>query len=103
MKIHILSFLLIVFISFQISAQDSLELNSLLDELESKEIKDIPLLPGNFLITQKVFWGKKGLMRSFNSFKLTPENRQKEDPVLRQSLCGEHKDNLMAPVLVLEE
>ena len=54
MKIHILSFLLIVFISFQINAQDSLELNSLLDELESKEIKDIPLLPGNFLITQKV-------------------------------------------------
>ena len=35
---------------------------------------------------------------------LAPENGQKEDPVLRQSLCGEgHKDNLMAPVLVLEE
>ena len=34
---------------------------------------------------------------------LAPENGQKEDPVLRQSLCGGHKDNLMAPVLVLEE
>ena len=90
MKIHILSFLLTVFISFQINAQDSLELNSLLDELESKEIKDIPLLPENFLITQKVFWGKKGFMRSFNNFKLTPENRQKELKV-RKSMLKVHQ------------
>jgi len=90
MKIHILSFLLTVFISFQINAQDSLELNSLLDELESKEIKDIPLLPGKFLITQKIFWGKKGIMRSFNKFKLTPENRQHELKV-RKSMLKVHQ------------
>ncbi|MBK8805864.1 MAG: hypothetical protein IPO21_04100 [Bacteroidales bacterium] len=36
------------------------------------------LLPNKFLFTQKLLWGKKGLMRNFDSFKLSTEARDKE-------------------------
>ena len=84
MRIIIISFFLIFLFSSQNNAQD------LLNELESIESNKIPLLPGKFLITQKIFWGKKGLMRSFNKFKLTPENRQKELKV-RKSMLKVHQ------------
>ena len=43
-----------------------------------------------FLVTKKIFWGKKGLMRNFNRFKLTPENRQNELK-LRKSMFKAHQ------------
>ena len=84
MRIIIISFFLILFISSQNKAQD------LLNELESIESNNIPLLPEKFLVTQKIFWGKKGLMRNFNRFKLTPENRQNELK-LRKSMFRAHQ------------
>jgi len=36
------------------------------------------LLPDHYLITQKLMWGEKGLMRNFDAFKLSPESRDKE-------------------------
>ena len=50
----------------------------------------MPLLPEKFLVTKKIFWGKKGLMRNFNRFKLTPENRQNELK-LRKSMFRAHQ------------
>ena len=84
MKIIIISFFLILFVSSQNNAQD------LLNELESIESNNIPLLPEKFLVTKKIFWGKKGLMRNFNRFKLTPENRQNELK-LRKSMFKAHQ------------
>ena len=84
MKIIIISFFLILFVSSQNKAQD------LLNELESIESNNIPLLPEKFLVTKKIFWGKKGLMRNFNRFKLTPENRQNELK-LRKSMFRAHQ------------
>ena len=84
MRIIIISFFLIFFISSQNKAQD------LLNELESIESNNIPLLPEKFLVTKKIFWGKKGLMRNFNRFKLTPENRQNELK-LRKSMFRAHQ------------
>ena len=84
MRIIIISFFLILFISSQNKAQD------LLNELESIESNNIPLLPEKFLVTKKIFWGKKGLMRNFNRFKLTPENRQNELK-LRKSMFKAHQ------------
>ena len=57
MRIIIISFFLIFFISSQNKAQN------LLNELESIESNNIPLLPEKFLVTKKIFWGKK----DFNS------------------------------------
>ena len=84
MRIIIISFFLILFVSSQNKAQD------LLNELESIESNNIPLLPEKFLVTKKIFWGKKGLMRNFNRFKLTPENRQNELK-LRKSMFKAHQ------------
>ena len=84
MRIIIISFFLILFVSSQNNAQD------LLNELESIESNNIPLLPEKFLVTKKIFWGKKGLMRNFNRFKLTPENRQNELK-LRKSMFRAHQ------------
>ncbi|HIF48741.1 MAG TPA: hypothetical protein EYQ68_02425 [Cytophagales bacterium] len=84
MRIIIISFLFILFFSSQNNAQD------LLNELESIESSNIPLLPEKFLVTKKILWGKKGLMRSFNKFKLTPENRQHELKV-RKSMLKVHQ------------
>lgn len=49
----------------------------LLGELSAQE-EEAPLLPNSMLITQRMLWGKQGLMRSFKKFELTPENRQNE-------------------------
>ena len=84
MRIIIISFFLILFVSSQNKAQD------LLNELESIESNNMPLLPEKFLVTKKIFWGKKGLMRNFNRFKLTPENRQNELK-LRKSMFKAHQ------------
>ncbi|NOZ35504.1 MAG: hypothetical protein GXO80_09440 [Chlorobi bacterium] len=56
-----------------VNNQDDIDL---LSDLSDKS--EIKLLPDKFLFTQKILWGKKGLMRNFKAFKLTPENRTKE-------------------------
>lgn len=44
------------------------------------------LLPNHMIPTQRLLWGEKGLMRSFNSFKLTPEERDRELKIRRAML-----------------
>ncbi len=58
----------------------------LLGEMNQTSKEKTQLLPGKILITQRIFWGEKGLMRNFNAFELTPEKRQKELKVRRTML-----------------
>jgi len=72
---------LILLISTNLSAQiDTLQTNNLLDEISAndKNTDSIKLLPDKILITQRIFWGKRGLMRNFDRFELTPLKRQEE-------------------------
>jgi hypothetical protein len=38
----------------------------------------IKLLPEKYLFTQRILWGERGLMRYFNTFKLSPTSRDLE-------------------------
>jgi hypothetical protein len=60
----------------------------LLGEMNSSGQEKIKLLPDKILFTQRIFWGEKGLMRSFNAFELTPEKRQKELKIRRTMLVA---------------
>ena len=60
--------------------------DDLLNSLTNDSAEQVKLLPDHMLPTQRLLWGNKGLMRSFNSFKLTPENRAKELKVRRTML-----------------
>ena len=47
-----------------------------------------PLLPRRLIITQRVFWGPKGLLRIMNVAPLTPEGRIKELTIRRTMLAA---------------
>jgi hypothetical protein len=68
------SLVLLFLFSGPLLAQD----NQLLDELMADQPKDTALVPPKMLITQRVFWGEKGLLRSTKIVPLTVENRKKE-------------------------
>jgi len=59
--------------------------DSLLNELDIQEEVQ-PLLPDHIFITQKLLWGKKGLIRTTGLSPLTPENRQVEMRIRRTML-----------------
>lgn len=40
------------------------------------------------MITQRILWGEKGLMRKFDRFELTPEKRQQELKLRRTALAA---------------
>ena len=75
-------YLLFVFVSVSISltAQNDTISNKFDDDLlnDLSDNSEVQLLPDKFLVTQKILWGQKGLMRNFKAFELTPENRTKE-------------------------
>ncbi|WP_338872963.1 hypothetical protein WBJ53_29300 [Spirosoma sp. SC4-14] len=58
-------------------------LAGLIDSTEAQ-----PLLPHKMIFTQRVLWGKKGLMRSLNIAPLTPEGRAHELKVRRTMLVA---------------
>ena len=62
----------------------------LLSDLETTSDTTVPLLPNKMVFTQRIFWGQHGLMRNFSSFKLTPEERQRELR-LRSTMFGIHQ------------
>ena len=45
----------------------------LLGDLNQTNQEKTKLLPDKMIFTQRIFWGEKGLMRSFDAFELTPE------------------------------
>lgn len=60
----------------------------LLGDLNQTNQEKTKLLPDKIIFTQRILWGEKGLMRSFNAFELTPEKRQKELKVRRTMLVA---------------
>jgi hypothetical protein len=65
---------------------DTIQGLDLLNELTVAQPDTVKLLPDKFVITQRLLWGQKGLMRNFNAFELTPEERQKELKIRRGML-----------------
>jgi len=78
----------VVLSTASLAQNDSIPAIDLLSEITTAETQSQPLLPEHFPITQKLLWGQKGLMRSFDAFKLTPENREKELKVRRFMLVS---------------
>jgi hypothetical protein len=60
--------------------------DDLLNSLSVDSSVQTKLLPEHMLFTQRLLWGEKGLMRSFNHYKLTPENRERELKLRRTML-----------------
>ncbi len=88
MKYFLLIFFL-CFLSTHLYAQtDSTQNNSLLQELNASTVDQEKLLPNKMMITQRMLWGEKGLMRKFNRFELTPEKRQNELKLRRTALAA---------------
>jgi len=87
-KLFFIVTLLIGVTALKCNAQvDTLQTNNLLNDLTIASSDSVPLLPNHFLFTQKLLWGQKGLMRNFNYFKLTPEERQNELKIRRTMLA----------------
>jgi hypothetical protein len=70
------------------AAKDTTTTVDLLGEMNQTNQEKTKLLPDKFLFTQRIFWGEKGLMRSFNAFELTPEKRAKELKIRRGMLIA---------------
>jgi len=88
MKTLIISSLVIILAFTEVKAQnDSIPINNLLDELSTNE-ETIALLPDKMIISQRILWGERGMMRNFNRFELTPSNRQNELKVRRFMLVS---------------
>lgn len=82
-KIELCFFLLIsIFFSMSVFSQD--DLFGMLRE-DDKEIKE-ELLPKKMIFTQRLLWGKKGLMRKTQLLPLSIENREKELKIRRKML-----------------
>lgn len=99
MKNLLLIVLLIALISLRSNAQqekttkvntpkDTTATMDLLGEMNQTAPQNEKLLPEKIFFTQRIFWGEKGLMRTFNAFELTPEKRQHELKVRRTMLVA---------------
>jgi len=89
MKALVLISLLCLAFSIQLLAQkDTTATVDLLGEMNQESQVKESLLPGKIMFTQRIFWGEKGLMRTFNAFELTPEKRQHELKVRRTMLVA---------------
>ena len=80
MKKIIAVFLCIIMTTLSFAQDD------LLNDLMKEQDTTTELLPKKMLLTQRVFWGQKGLMRPFSP--LTPANREKELKLRRGMLVA---------------
>ena len=89
MKTLLISSILFIVLSIDLKAQiDSTKSINLLNELSLSNKDSVKLLPNKFPFTQRILWGKKGLMRNFNEFELTPAKRQEELKIRRTMLVA---------------
>ena len=82
--------LLFFFLATSFAQTDSTQTNNLLQDLSLADSSQVQLLPNKMIPSQRLLWGPKGLMRSFNRFELTPEKRQNELK-LRRTMLGVHQ------------
>ncbi len=88
---YLLLLIIVCFLSSHTYAQtDSTQTNTntLLQDLSASTAEQEKLLPNKMMITQRILWGEKGLMRKFDRFELTPEKRQQELKLRRSALVA---------------
>lgn len=78
------NFIIFIVLSTKVFAQEN-SADSLLNAIEAQDTTQA-LLPDRIFITQKLLWGKKGLLRITGIAPLTPEKRQKEMKIRRAML-----------------
>jgi len=78
MKTLIFITILMLFVSIKLEAQS--------DTIQTKD--SVVLLPNKMLITQRLLWGEKGLMRNLDYFELNRPNRIKELKIRRFMLVS---------------
>lgn len=89
MKNLMLILLIVTIFTLRSYAQkDTTATVDLLGEMNQAAPEKAKLLPDKFPFTQRIFWGEKGVMRTFNAFELTPEKRQHELKVRRTMLVA---------------
>ena len=89
MRTIILFTIVMALFSFKSNGQkDTTATVDLLGEMNNTSQEKAKLLPDKIMITQRLLWGEKGLMRTFNAFELTPEKRQHELKVRRTMLVA---------------
>ncbi len=89
MRTLFFSAILILSISFKGHAQaDPAQSINLLDEISAADTGSTTLLPPKMLPTQRLLWGKRGLMRNSDYFELTPIKRQRELKIRRDMLVS---------------
>ncbi|MBI5541879.1 MAG: hypothetical protein HY951_17615 [Bacteroidia bacterium] len=86
-KIFIVLIITLLAFGHNLFAQkDTIPQDDLLGSLTLDSTIQQQLLPDKMIFTQRILWGKKGLMRNFNAFELTPEKRAKELKLRRTML-----------------
>jgi len=81
-----------VFVSlFSLFSVQTFAQNDTIRENKKESIEEVQkLLPEKYLITQKILWGRKGLMRNFTKFELTQDSRNFEQD-LREKMFKAHR------------
>lgn len=89
MKSLFFSVLLILLVSNNLQAQSDTTSQADLNIEISQPAKDsVVLLPNRMLITQRLLWGKSGLMRNLSAFELNRPNRIKEMKIRRTMIVS---------------
>lgn len=70
-------------------ATDSIKTDSVSTDAVKADVNS-NLLPDKYLFTQKLLWGKKGLMRNFKRFELSEESRDFEENI-RNTMFKAHR------------
>lgn len=71
------------------SVQMEIKVDSPMNDSTSSAVPE-KLLPSKYLLTQKLLWSEKGLMRNFDSFELTEANREREQNI-RNTMLTAHQ------------
>ena len=97
----IVLYLLFFVQSISIGQNDSISNSLSLDDFFTETEEAPSLLPEKMLITQRVLWGNRGLMRNYSYFDLTAEYRQRELNIRRYMLSANQiLGELKLPVFV---
>ncbi len=78
-------------IFFSINLESYSQSNDFLDEFEALiDNENVQLLPDRMILSQKLIWGERGLLRKAGISKLSIENREKE-LILREKMLKAHQ------------
>lgn len=87
---YIISLSVIIFVFTLFPAQTFAQNDTIRENINENVDPGRKLLPEKFLITQKILWGRNGLMRNFKKFELTEDGRNFEQE-LREKMFKAHR------------